>query len=61
MLCRFASTMMSMILAGVFRRFDLELVDTIYERDVKIVRDCFIGEVDPKTKGVHVKVVSQRK
>jgi cytochrome P450 len=56
----FATTMMLMTLAGVFRRFELELVDTIYERDVKIVRDCFIGEVDPKTKGVKIRVVEER-
>ena len=57
----FATTMMIMTLATVFRRFDLELVDTIYERDVKIIRDCFIGEVDPTTQGVKVKVLAERR
>jgi cytochrome P450 len=56
----FATTMMLLTLASVFRRFELELVDTIYERDVKIVRDCFIGEVDPKTKGVKIRVLKER-
>jgi cytochrome P450 len=57
----FATTMMLMTLAAVFRRFELELVDTTYERDVKIVRDCFIGEVDPKTTGVKIRVLAVRK
>ncbi|KAF2815342.1 putative flavonoid 3-hydroxylase [Mytilinidion resinicola] len=57
----FATTMMLMTLATVFRRFDLELVDTIYERDVKIVRDCFIGETEPDTKGVKIRVLKERK
>jgi cytochrome P450 len=56
----FATTMMLMTLAAVFRRFDVELVDTVYERDVKIIRDCFIGEVDPKTKGVNIRVLAER-
>lgn len=53
--------MMLMTLSAVFRRFELELVDTIYERDVKIVRDCFIGETDPKTQGVKIRVIKERK
>ncbi|KAH8704344.1 putative flavonoid 3-hydroxylase [Phaeosphaeriaceae sp. PMI808] len=56
----FATTMMLMTIAAIFRRFDLELVDTLYERDVKIVRDCFIGEVEPDTKGVKVRVARER-
>ena len=56
----FATTMMLMTMASVFRRFEFELVDTVYERDVKIVRDCFIGDVDPETKGVKVRVVKER-
>jgi cytochrome P450 len=56
----FATSMMLMMLASVFRRFDLELVDTSYERDVKIVRDCFIGETDPNTEGVKIRVVKER-
>lgn len=57
----FATTMMLLTLAGVFRRFDLELVDTIFERDVKVIRDCFIGEVDHNTKGVQIRVLAERK
>lgn len=53
-------SMMTMIVAAVFRQFELELVDTIYERDVKIVRDFFIGETGPDTKGVTVRVVRER-
>lgn len=37
------TTLMQMVLAGVHRSFDLELVDTYYERDIKVVGDCFIG------------------
>jgi hypothetical protein len=42
--------------ACLFRRFDLELYDTTRERDIEIVRDCFIGEVSPRSKGVRVKL-----
>jgi cytochrome P450 len=55
-----ATSMMLMMLATVFRRFDLQLVDTIHERDVKIVRDCFIGETDPDTRGVNIKLTKMR-
>lgn len=42
-------------LAMMFRRYDFELHDTIWERDIRIVRDCFVGEVSPDTKGVRIK------
>ena len=41
-------------IAAVFRRLELELFQTEFERDVKIVRDCFIGEVSWETRGVRV-------
>ena len=42
-------------LAMVFHRCDLELHDTIRERDVDIVRDCFLGEVRHDSTGIKVK------
>lgn len=44
------------VLAYVLRRFDMCLDDVIYERDIMATRDCFIGEPDLKSHGVHVKV-----
>ncbi|KAK6585195.1 hypothetical protein PZA11_001922 [Diplocarpon coronariae] len=46
-----------MALAMTIRRFDLELYDTVYERDIKVVRDCFLGEAGKNSLGVRVKVV----
>ncbi|KAI0405460.1 putative cytochrome P450 [Xylaria palmicola] len=46
---------MYVCLASIFRRLELDLHDTIHERDILIVRDCFIGETSPNTKGVRVK------
>ncbi|KAL8737566.1 MAG: hypothetical protein Q9181_001544 [Wetmoreana brouardii] len=47
------------VLAALFRRFDLELVDTIRERDVDIARDQFVSKPHPKSKGVTVRVVTE--
>ncbi|KAI1827660.1 putative cytochrome P450 [Xylaria intraflava] len=44
-------------LASIFRRLKLQLHDTIRERDIDIVRDCFIGETSPNSEGVKVKYV----
>ncbi|KAI0544236.1 putative flavonoid 3-hydroxylase [Xylaria curta] len=46
---------MYLVLASLFRRRTMRLHDTVKERDVDIVRDCFIGEVSLDTKGVRVK------
>ncbi|KAK8115745.1 hypothetical protein PG984_012247 [Apiospora sp. TS-2023a] len=43
------------VTASLFRREDFILHDTIRERDVDIVRDCFIGEVSTGTKGVRIR------
>ena len=48
---------MHILLACLFRRFDLTLYDTSRERDIDVVRDCFIGEASPESKGVKVKLV----
>lgn len=47
-------------LATVLRRFELELFDTVRERDVDVVRDCFVGMPMPEAKGVRVKVLGKR-
>ena len=42
-------------IASVFRRQQLTLHDTTWERDVHIIRDCFIGEPSPDSVGVRIK------
>jgi cytochrome P450 len=51
---------MYIVLASVFRRLNLQLHETYQERDIDIVRDCFIGEVSPQTQGVRVKYAAAR-
>lgn len=43
------------VLASVFRRQNFALHDTIRDRDIEIVRDCFIGEVDRASPGIRIK------
>ena len=45
-------------IACVFSRFDLQLHDTIRARDIDSVRDCFVGEVSPESRGVRVKAAA---
>ena len=47
-------------LAAMFRRFELELFDTLRKRDVDTVRDCFVGMPSPESKGVRLKVLGKR-
>jgi len=47
------------VLAALFRRFDLELVDTVRERDVDIARDQFVSKPSKGSRGVCVRVVSE--
>ena len=47
------------ILSALFRRFDLELVDTIRERDVDMARDQFVSKPAKESKGVCVRVVGE--
>lgn len=56
----FAYIEIYLALATILRRFNLELYDTNWERDVCFTRDCFIGEASPESKGILVKV-QQRK
>lgn len=46
-----------MIIACLFRRFDLELYDTIRERDIDMKSDFFIGEPSLESLGVRVRAV----
>lgn len=41
--------------ATFFRRYDWSLFDTYYDRDVKIERDFFNGEVSSESRGIRVK------
>jgi hypothetical protein len=47
-------------MAAIFRRFDLQLFDTTFERDVETVRDCFLTEARLESQGIRVKVVGER-
>lgn len=57
----FAYCEIYMSLAVILARFDLELYDTRWERDVHYTRDCFLGEPDPASPGIRVKVVADHK
>ncbi|KAE8149088.1 cytochrome P450 [Aspergillus avenaceus] len=50
----FALAELYLCLAYLFRNLDLELYETTRERDIDIVRDCFVGEVSPSSVGVRV-------
>lgn len=41
-------------LATLFRRYDMELFDTVRERDVDIYYDGFLPQPSPQSKGVRV-------
>ena len=43
------------MLARLLLAFDLELYETDRVTDIDVVRDCFIGEVSPASKGVCVR------
>ena len=47
----------TMLLAALFRRFELELFETDYE-DVRVARDVVAPDTDPSRIGVRFKVVS---
>ncbi|PGH14041.1 hypothetical protein AJ79_03311 [Helicocarpus griseus UAMH5409] len=46
--------------AVMLRRFNFELYDVVKERDIDVVRDCFVGMARPDTRGVRFKVLSKR-
>ena len=43
-------------MATMTHRFDMELYDTIRERDIDHKRDFFIGKPDPSTQGIRLKI-----
>ncbi|KAI1345612.1 cytochrome P450 [Xylaria sp. FL0043] len=56
----FAYIEMYISLATILSRFELELFDTNWERDVKYSRDCFLGESRRDSPGIRVKVVADK-
>jgi cytochrome P450 len=46
--------------AALIRRFDMQLYETLRERDVDVCRDCFVGLPRQDTLGVRVKIVGKR-
>ena len=47
-------------IAAVLRRFEFALHDTVRERDVDVVRDCFVGMATKESKGIRVQVLGER-
>lgn len=47
------------VLASVFRRFEIDIQSVDFERDVEASRDCFIGEPRLDSPGVCV-IVKER-
>lgn len=47
-----------MSLATILCRFNLQLFETSWERDVAYTRDCFLGEPDRASQGIRVKVTA---
>ena len=56
--CSLALAELYIILACLFRRFDIELYDTTRERDIDMKSDFLVGETSPESLGVRVKAVS---
>ncbi|PNS16982.1 Isotrichodermin C-15 hydroxylase [Sphaceloma murrayae] len=46
--------------AAILRRFDMELFDTVRERDIDVVRDCLVGMPGYASKGVRVRILGRR-
>lgn len=57
----FAYIEVYMSLSALITRFDLELYDTTWERDVAYTRDCFLGEASRDSPGIRVKVLADNK
>ena len=47
------------VLSALFRRFNLELVDTVRERDVDMARDHLVGKPAKESKGIRVRIVGE--
>jgi cytochrome P450 len=46
-------------LAMLWRRFRMEIYDTVEERDVLTTNDCFIGMTNLKSEGIKVRMVGE--
>ncbi|KAL3465726.1 cytochrome P450 [Aspergillus heterothallicus] len=55
-----ANAQMYLGMGVILRRFNFELFDVDEERDVRTVRDCFVGLESPQSKGIRFKVVGKR-
>ncbi|KAI9705373.1 MAG: hypothetical protein M1820_005203 [Bogoriella megaspora] len=53
----FAVSELQITLATLIRRFCFEIVDTKRDRDVDAVRDCFLTETSPGSRGVKARVL----
>ena len=51
---RLALAELFIIISSMLQRYDLELHDTEWKRDVELTRDCFIGMPRPGSQGVRV-------
>ena len=49
-----ANVEMYLVVATVFRRFELELFETDRQRDVDSSRDCFVGVPSSNSPGIRV-------
>jgi hypothetical protein len=49
---------MYITIAAIVCRFEFQLFETYRERDIDYVRDCFLGETDPASPGVRIKVIA---
>ena len=43
--------------ALLFRTMELQIVDTVEERDVLTTRDAFIGQSDPSSQGINARII----
>lgn len=41
----------------LFRRFEFDVSEVDYKRDMKLTRDCFLAESSARNRGVRVRVV----
>jgi cytochrome P450 len=57
---RVAYVELYLALTVLIRRFEFRLYDTVRERDVDAVRDCFVGETHPASPGIRVEIVAMR-
>lgn len=49
-----AKAEISLTLATLFRRYEMELFDTTFERDVQVKHDMFLPQPSNESKGVRV-------